>query len=954
LSAIWVAAPAAKMPEIIRHIATLDVFPDTTNGAVMFRLKYAPSSQVAAALNQFYNGAAGTGAGATAGAAGATGPATGRFNPPHLAGYNQIRITTDIRSNSVIVQASPGDLVEIRRLIEQLDSVGSGAKTDLRIVQLKNAVAADLGTLLSQAVGTGTLTAQSTLGLAPTVTTTNAGGVTTTQGANQIVNSKTSTVEFKSLNSKDGKPVQSDLMEDIRFNWDTRTNSIIVSAPAKTMPLILALIADLDVPPNARMEINIFTLKKSDAVQMAYTLQGLFLGSGGGVGGTQTTNAGATANAGPGLATGGAGAPRPIQITIQGTNPDGPPIIDLRLTVDQRTNSLIVAGSRNDLLVVGSIIGRIEDAKVADRCSQVVRLRNAQAVDVVNALTTYVTGVTTIYKTYNLGTNALEPAREVVMVAEPITNSIILDAVPQEFDKMLRIIAHLDTTPPQVVVSVLIAEVQLSGNEEFGCEIGLQSPIMFARSVLPGPGTLTYTTTAPTGTGFQVSGVSSTGTQVVAQNGNNFNLTGNPNASLPYGVNSPGMVGYQGLTNLGVGRSSNTSGIGGFVFSAQGSMVNVLLRALKTQERLVVLSRPNVQCLDKQAAVVVVGQNIPLNNGSNATATGVVSTAIIRQSVGVTLQVTPSITPDGRVMMRVIPEVTNVESTTFPIGPGVTGTSLGIQHLETTVNAEDGETVLLGGLISKSSDKNENKVPWLGDLAGIGSLFRFRTEQTTQTELIIIMTPHIVRNRQEGERVLAEDARRMSWELADVMRVHGNSNCASFMPPPPPPPAAATQPYRIIPGRQPNGMPGMLPQMQNGYPAPQMPNGYPGPQMPNGFQGPLPQVMQPGAQSNRTGQPAPMGAGVVNAADVPTAQSPASRIVPAIQGAVPSAPPANTNIGSGLRMPVAPAPGVLPPGVSAAPPTAMPIMLPQDLQSPGPPANVPWVMPSQMNTYEKK
>ncbi len=289
--------------------------------------------------------------------------------------------------------------------------------------------------------------------------------------------------------------MQSDLMEDIRFNSDPRTNSIIVSAPAKTMPLILALIRDLDVPPNARMEINIFTLKKSDALLMATTLQQLFLGispTGGGGGIAAGANAGAA-----GLATGGAaGTSRPIQITVQGAIPEGPPIIDLRVTVDQRTNSLLVAGSRNDLLTVGSIIARIEDANVPVRCNQVVRLRNAQAVDLVNALTAFATGVTTIPKTYGQGTNSLEPNREVVFVAEPITNSILIDAVPIEFEKMVRMIAALDTTPPQVVVSVLIASVTLNGNEEFGCEIGLQSPIMFARNLIDGATGVTYATTA--------------------------------------------------------------------------------------------------------------------------------------------------------------------------------------------------------------------------------------------------------------------------------------------------------------------------------------------------------------------------------------------------------------------------------------------------------------------------
>src|SRR5204863_339576 len=82
-----------------------------------------------------------------------------------------------------------------------------------------------------------------------------------------------------------------------------------------------------------------------------------------------------------------------------------------------------------------------------------------------------------------------------------------------------------------------------------------------------------------------------------------------------------------------------------------------------------------------------------------------------------------------------------------PLGNGQVSTSLNIQHLETTVSALDGETVVLGGLINSTDNKTENKVPWIGDLPGIGALFRYRTEVKKKTELLIIMTPHIVRNR---------------------------------------------------------------------------------------------------------------------------------------------------------------------------------------------------------------
>src|SRR5205807_6891447 len=96
------------------------------------------------------------------------------------------------------------------------------------------------------------------------------------------------------------------------------------------------------------------------------------------------------------------GAQLPLQITLGGITPEGVPIVDLRVTVDARTNSLIVSGSRNDLDVVESLIYRLEDAPLADRRHIVYKMKNAQAVDVASVLNDFVTKSVTIYKTYGL------------------------------------------------------------------------------------------------------------------------------------------------------------------------------------------------------------------------------------------------------------------------------------------------------------------------------------------------------------------------------------------------------------------------------------------------------------------------------------------------------------------------------------------------------------------------
>jgi hypothetical protein len=103
------------------------------------------------------------------------------------------------------------------------------------------------------------------------------------------------------------------------------------------------------------------------------------------------------------------------------------------------------------------------------------------------------------------------------------------------------------------------------------------------------------------------------------------------------------------------------------------------------------------------------------------------------------------------------------------------------------VIAQDGETVALGGIIVKRDEKMENKVPWLGDLPYLGTLFRYRTQQKQKTELLIIMTPHIVHSRLDADRILAVEAHRMDWVLGDVVKVHGTTGLEPLFPTPPVP-----------------------------------------------------------------------------------------------------------------------------------------------------------------------
>jgi type II secretory pathway component GspD/PulD (secretin) len=672
--------------------------------------------------------------------------------------------------------------------------------------------------------------------------TTGIGGATTP--------TKSTTLRFVSGRPGGPPPVEAGILEDIHITPDERLNALIIAAPAKTMELLFTLIKELDVPPTGRAEIKVFPLRRADASATAIMLQQLFFGTTTGTGATTTLPGGAgggfpgapggglgfpgapggggllgapggfpgaAGGLGAGLGAQRVGAPTPgfpgaggmptAQFTVSGTNAQGLPLVPLHFTVDQRTNSLVVAGGRNDLDVIEAIVSRLEDSDVQAQRQEVFQLHNASAPDVATALQTFLTNTLQVISTAGQLTSLQVLERDVVIVPEPITNKLLISATPRFYTELVRLIQELDSLPPQVVIQVLVAEVDLTSSDEFGVEIGLQSPVLFSRSIIPTPaaigpnGTIDYT--SATGGLVQPGVTVNSSINPSALPGFNFN-----NPSVPLGNNplvSPGVVGYQGLGSLGVGRTSPTSGVGGFVFSAASDTFNVLIRALRTQGRVDVISRPQIQTTDKQTAYINIGMSVPYVTGSSVASTGLVTNLINYRDVGVLMQVTPQITPDGTVLMRVIPEVSSVSPTQINLGNGQLATQFNVQHVETTVSARDGETVAIGGLITKHDSKTENKFPWLGDLPYIGALFRYRTQTRAKTELLFIMTPHIVRNPMEADRILAEEARKMDWVLGDVLKIQGTSGMAPIMPPPKgtPPGAGLPGDNAFLPGFSP-------------------------------------------------------------------------------------------------------------------------------------------------------
>ena len=195
------------------------------------------------------------------------------------------------------------------------------------------------------------------------------------------------------------------------------------------------------------------------------------------------------------------------------------------------------------------------------------------------------------------------------------------------------------------------------------------------------------------------------------------------------------------------------------------------------------LSCPQVTTLDSQTAAVSIGQDIPIVGSTNVTATGLVTTTVDRRNVGVLLRVTPRITPDGKVLMRVFPEISSVIPTPVALAAGVTSTAFNIQQVETSVVAQDGETVVIGGMIQQPDQQLENKIPCLGDLPYIGAAFRYRTQVREKRE--IAGDPDAARRSvagRHGPSVRRGSRSGSDWLKTDVNRIYGPADLHKIVP----------------------------------------------------------------------------------------------------------------------------------------------------------------------------
>jgi general secretion pathway protein D len=390
---------------------------------------------------------------------------------------------------------------------------------------------------------------------------------------------------------------------------------------------------------------------------------------------------------------------------------DGAPV-SISLVADSRTNSILIGGDKSERLRLRTLIAHLDTPLEDGGDTQVRYLRYADAEELATKLQQHFTAQAQQAAGGQQAAGA-SSSREVSVWADTQTNAIIVNAPPKMMRSLMQIVDKLDIRRAQVLVEAIIVEVIADKTSELGITwavegTGSNTPIGLTN--FPDAGTNILEIGAAAGSGGQ--------------------------------IDPTGLIG-EGIT-LGLGRISDS----GVSFAA-------ILSALEGDADTNIISTPSIVTTDNEEATLNVGQEVPFVTGSfTNTGTGTGGAVnpfqtIQRQQVGVKLSITPQINEGDSMVLKLSQEISNIAQSAAGAVDLITNQRI----IETTVIVDDGEILVLGGLIEDTLRESDQRVPVLGRIPILGNLFRSRKTDKVKTNLLIFIRPKIMR-----------DARAMSLE----------------------------------------------------------------------------------------------------------------------------------------------------------------------------------------------
>jgi len=379
------------------------------------------------------------------------------------------------------------------------------------------------------------------------------------------------------------------------------------------------------------------------------------------------------------------------------------------IVADTRLNAVLVFGQEKDKEEIRKLVALIDVAPPTSSGKvNVYYLENADATEVAKVLEGVVKGmISSAQPGQPAAQSSPFDSGKITITPDKATNSLVIMASPTDYQNLLQVVQKLDRKRRQVFVQASIVEISLDKAKELGIQWGFFG-------------------------GASSGDVATAGIY-------------DPFSTLTPFFAAVGQLSQAGLLPADMKLSSSAN----FPF---------ILKAMQSSGMLNILSSPTILTSDNKEAEIFVGENVPFLGTS--TINGATSQqSIERKDTGITLKITPQITDGDYIKLDVLQEISALKDT-INIGVSSTDRSITKRSAKTSVIVKDQETVAIGGLISEIERSSESRVPLLGDLPLVGYLFRTKTSKMEKTNLILLLTPKVIKDGRELEDITNQQRQR--------------------------------------------------------------------------------------------------------------------------------------------------------------------------------------------------
>jgi len=575
-----------------------------------------------------------------------------------LVSDNQASLTAISSTNTIIVTDTAGNVRRIAAIIKELDKDNSDI-LDVEIYTCRYASASSLADTVTKIFQSKQDTPANITQMGPSRQQQQAGQVQVQlQGNDGLIS----------------------LKGELRIAADDRTNSLIVSASKERVKLVMDVVKKLDVDTEPEVKARVFSLQYADAGTVANQLSLLFEQA------TQSVSSGNLPQR---------RNQNPFGGIVAGGNVPASGYAGLKrntIVADVRTNSVVVTATEQNMKAFETMIKELDAPKVLSEITRHFALKYATASELATTLNNLFQGrssapsssrnyLFTLFNSTQTPDGPLSQLKNITVVAETKTNSLLVTGPPNSFSVIENLIEKLDKRTTQVFVEVAIVDVTLDDNTKFGLEWSWTNP-----------------------------------------------------------VSSSGRT-QKGGADFGLAKETT-----GFKYSIVSDNIQALLHALKTRSDVKVLSTPTITTADNVEARISIGQDEPFVSSETETEGGYIRRTVEFKNVAIALTVTPHVNGASDVIaMEVHQTINEIVGRDSRLNAPI----IASREAQTKVTVRDGQTIVIGGIIKNNRERINNAVPLLSELPLIGNLFRSSQWADRKSELMVFLTPHILKSDED-------------------------------------------------------------------------------------------------------------------------------------------------------------------------------------------------------------